>query len=624
MADSERLEAVLELVDNYSDKLADIIEKTKRAKQEFEKVKPAIEARDKASGKIDRIRQAMKKLKDIRKNVDVKDLASRKIRKIQLDLMKLKAKAILVSIKDKASRVADLIGTKIKAVAKKWMAHIGLKDGMSGVLSKLKSGLTALLAVATAVGAAIGKSIKDASTLEQQTVTMRHFMGVGNPGKSGAELDKMNDQYMNNLRQNANATPYSTDDVVSAGTRALTISGGNSDQAMRLVKLAEDIAAADPNKTLGDAIEALADANMGEFERLKEFGFKGSKEAFDKAGGDFFKMKGADGKTMTQTFGGLAEKQSNTSAGVFSTITGQLGSAKTSFGMGFLDGIKPKLIEIRKALDDMLGGDSMNKIQNFGKQVGEGFLKAVNFVKQFAQGVKNVFEMFAGGFLSGFDTTWLQEIGEAFSNLGNMMMEKAPAMQAIFSGLGFVMGTLATIATFVFNAIVQVVTAAIGIVNGIINGAISVINAIKSAWESLKQKVSNVANSIKSFAVGCFDGISKAIKTAKDWIDKIGNAWTTLKSKIESNPIVQTIKKVVTGDDEDGTQRAIGLNRVPYNGYKASLHEGERILTRNEANRLEKGSGANISITVNATYNYETDEDKTIDKLVRQLKLAYP
>lgn len=624
MADSERLEAVLELVDNYSEKLADIVEKTKRAKQAFEKVKPAIEARDKASGKIDRIRQAMKKLKDIRKNVDVKDLASRKIRKIQLDLMKLKAKAILVSIKDKASRVADLIGVKIKAVAKKWMAHIGLKDGMSGVLSKLKSGLTALLAVATAVGAAIGKSITDGAKLEQQMVSTEHFIRVANPGKSGIEIEKMSDKYINGLRKNASSTPYTTNDVMNAGSRAIQISGGDTGQAMRLVKLAEDMAAADPNKTLGDAIEAIADAQMGEFERMKEFGFKGSKEAFDKAGGDFFKMKGADGKTVSQVFGGLSKEQADTSAGIFSSIVGNIGDAKNSFGLGFLDGIKPKLIEIRKALDDMLGGDSMNKIQNFGKQVGEGFLKAVNFVKQFAQGVKNVFEMFAGGFLSGFDTTWLQEIGEAFSNLGNMMMEKAPAMQAIFSGLGFVMGTLATIATFVFNVIVQVVTAAIGIVNGIINGAISVINAIKSAWESLKQKVSNAANSIKSFAEGCFNGIAGAIKKAKDWIDKIGNAWTTLKSKIESNPIVQTIRKVVTGDDEGGTQRAIGLNRVPYNGYKASLHEGERILTRNEANRLEKGSGANISITVNATYNYETDEDKTIDKLVRQLKLAYP
>ena len=68
-------------------------------------------------------------------------------------------------------------------------------------------------------------------------------MGVGNKDKSSSELDKMSANYLNELRNNANATPFETGEVIAAGTRALQIAGGNTKEAMGMVKLAEDMAA---------------------------------------------------------------------------------------------------------------------------------------------------------------------------------------------------------------------------------------------------------------------------------------------------------------------------------------------------------------------------------------------
>ena len=53
----------------------------------------------------------------------------------------------------------------------------------------------------------------------------------------------MSADYLKSLRNNANATPFETREVIAAGTRALQIAGGNTKEAMGMVKLAEDMAA---------------------------------------------------------------------------------------------------------------------------------------------------------------------------------------------------------------------------------------------------------------------------------------------------------------------------------------------------------------------------------------------
>lgn len=47
-----------------------------------------------------------------------------------------------------------------------------------------------------------------------------------------------------------------------------------------------------------------------------------------------------------------------------------------------------------------------------------------------------------------------------------------------------------------------------------------------------------------------------------------------------------------------GPSLAVGIRRVPYNGFPAMLHEDERVLTAQEARRHDAGAGRSVSITI--------------------------
>lgn len=84
----------------------------------------------------------------------------------------------------------------------------------------------------------------------------------------------------------------------------------------------------------------------------------------------------------------------------------------------------------------------------------------------------------------------------------------------------------------------------------------------------------------------------------------------------------------VTGGSPDGSH-AGGLNSVPYDGYIAKLHRGERVLTRGEANAQDRGlplgqmnsGGATLApayVTNTVTINGATDTDRLLRELRRK------
>ena len=234
-----------------------------------------------------------------------------------------------------------------KVLSKAWVVTVKLKDAASAGLRKLTSALkkaaSVVLVGGAAAAAAGGYALNSGMTLEGYEVSMQHFVGVNNPNSSEADVRKKTDDYLSWLRTNANATPFGTSEVIQAGSRAVQVAEGNTLAAQGLVRMAEDMAALTPNKTIIDAMEALADAQMGEMERMKEFGFKMSAEAFKAAGYDLFSTKGTSGKTLYEVFNGGAEKLSKTGAGLWSTITGELQSAVQDSGRLMDEALKPFL-----------------------------------------------------------------------------------------------------------------------------------------------------------------------------------------------------------------------------------------------------------------------------------------
>lgn len=76
----------------------------------------------------------------------------------------------------------------------------------------------------------------------------------------------------------------------------------------------------------------------------------------------------------------------------------------------------------------------------------------------------------------------------------------------------------------------------------------------------------------------------------------------------------------LTGKDP-GKNHADGLTYVPYNGYPARLHEGERVLTASEARGY--GKGTNVSVTVNGlTVREEADVERIAEVLAQRISEA--
>lgn len=69
---------------------------------------------------------------------------------------------------------------------------------------------------------------------------------------------------------------------------------------------------------------------------------------------------------------------------------------------------------------------------------------------------------------------------------------------------------------------------------------------------------------------------------------------------------------------------AYGISYVPYNRFPAVLHEGERVLTANQARQMDMSSGAyGVNITVEGlTVREEADVDRIAKELYRRLALA--
>lgn len=76
----------------------------------------------------------------------------------------------------------------------------------------------------------------------------------------------------------------------------------------------------------------------------------------------------------------------------------------------------------------------------------------------------------------------------------------------------------------------------------------------------------------------------------------------------------------LTGKDTK-KNHADGLSYVPYDGYPARLHEGERVLTASEARGY--GQGVSVSVTVNGlTVREEADVDRIAETLAQKLSEA--
>ena len=188
------------------------------------------------------------------KNLNKTSQAAKKTKK---EINSIKSKPVTLTAKDRTTGVISRVKGKLRGIRRVPAIAINARDKMSNILGGLRGKLLSLKTLAagivvTAVAKfTLDKVIKPGAELSSQKVSMTHFMGGDQKGA---------DKYLQALRKEADRTPFGSQEVVQAGTRAIGLTSGNTSKAMELVKMSEDMASLTPGKTVMDAMEAIADA----------------------------------------------------------------------------------------------------------------------------------------------------------------------------------------------------------------------------------------------------------------------------------------------------------------------------------------------------------------------------
>lgn len=142
----------------------------------------------------------------------------------------------------------------------------------------------------------------------------------------------------------------------------------------------------------------------------------------------------------------------------------------------------------------------------------------------------------------------------------------------------------------------------------ILNGIVSTIgNIFQSIINLISAKYNDMYNAGRSIFQGLFDGIAGVWSSIYNWVvekvnwlsDKL-SFWNSSQSKMRANG-----------------SHATGLEYVPFDGYRAILHKGERVLTAEQAKEADKGqNGGNTRVVKVEIGQFINQTEKDIDELV--------
>lgn len=543
----------------------------------------------------------------IKKNIDMQKKMTKQVDDTSSGLKKLGkivAKPV-IALKDKATAGIEKIKNALSGITKGATIGIGL----------VGAGATALLGGAISQGASLEQSIGGVETL------YKGKMGSG--GAVDTVIANANKAYKT---AGISANAY-METVTSFSASLLNSLGGDTAKSAQIADMAIIDMADNANKfgtdmeSIQNAYQGFAKQNYTMLDNLK-LGYGGTQEEMQRLLNDAQKISGVkyDMSNLADVYsainviqtelgvaGATAKEAEQTFSGSFSAmkasfsnllgamatggdIEGTMAELVSSASTFLFNNAIPMIGRVLKALPTAV----KTGIQNALPEIREHSKEIITGIKEGLEGtpLAGVFSGLSEKF-SGFVAVIKDHMG-LFKNIFEVAM---PAVSAVFSTAWTIISPIIDFAITVFDNLLSCVETAFPTIQSIIEGVWNVLSGI---FEGIAGGISKINDAISSLDVG----------------GKLGGAINWIGGKLGF---------------------AYGKDRVPYNNYPAILHEGEKVLTRNQADQYERAmtergtapvttgssnSGTNVSIEKLAdTVIIEKDAD--VDKVMAQMMAKF-
>lgn len=509
------------------------------------------------------LQQAQKTLQSFKKSTEG---ASKTISGLQRIMSKIKP--LILAAKDKASPVISKVKGVLKSITSKvWSAAVKIKDMASSALSKIK-GLLAGLAAGVTVGVKVG--LEGLGQEQSNKILLNRVLK--NAGLK--DFKKVGNEYYKYLEDYANATPFTTSEVTTIGTKAMLMAKGNMKDAKTILDLISNTkVAVGENRTMQEVVEAYQSAQTGNMESLNNMlntNYKSFAEAQTR---------------VLKDYGGLVEEYARTIPGLFSTIKGN---------------VQTLLKNMTKPFGDMIANTSQNVIKFFDKMTP----KAIKF----AQDVAGAFKAFS-------KTKEANNLLQLFKTVFETVWNAAKAV------IDAVSPTIKDIFTWIADHSEQIkgIVQKLGKIWNNVWGAVGPL--LQAAWAILKPILSSFLDALES-VLWVAEKVSKALEIVANGFKNIANAW-------KNGDVQKALSNSNAGNGNNtyqatfGGTRAMGQSYVPRNNMLYNLHMGEAILSRRDADQWRKGKG-NSTVTIakiadTVVIREEADLDKFAEKFVRKI-----
>lgn len=302
----------------------------------------------------------------------------------------------------------------------------------------------------------------------------------------------------------------------------------------------------------------------------------------------------------------------DTAQRVWNNIVAAFERAKQHIQDG-IEAVKQKFEELREAIHQKFE-EIKAKIEEKFEEIKE---KLENLIKMIKEKFDNLLQAIKEHFQKVFEK--IKEFGQRFVNawkeaFKNVQIGIANVFNNIRNGFQQFGSSVITIAKNVGNAFIK------GLLGAGRNIKDFFVNFIKSAIEGLLSSLKAFKETGALIMKNLWEGIKSKWKEFTEWLKKVwddflsgelfASIWEKIKSALSGK--TSTVKKTVNGSHADG------LAYVPFNGYIAELHKGERVLTAAENQRYSSSGGDGT--VINFYSNEKIDEYTAAKELRRTMK----